>query len=94
MKAEVLPGFEEDEAFIKIRVETSDEADILTKLYRNGVRVVSGSRWDIVIADPKLANLHALYLGDDDLKMVHDALAKYHIKDGKLSNLIIKTYPQ
>jgi len=88
-----MESFDENDIFIQLSAESSSEADALERLFKNGVRVAGGNRWNIVITDPRLANLTALYLNNKELQMLHNAIAEYHIKDKSLSSLLKKVYP-
>jgi len=89
MKVRVIEGFEDDFELIEIEASSSDEADLIDRLRNEGVRVVSGNRWKITIASPKLSNLTAFYLNDEQRRLIHNALVQYHVKDGKLSSLLM-----
>lgn len=90
MKAEVIEGFEPGADLIKISAESSAEADILEKLWNEDVKIVSGNRWTLVIASPKLAGLAAFYLNEGQQRLIHNALVQSHIKDRQLSSLLIE----
>ena len=92
MKAEVKEGVEEGVSIINLKANSSDEADLLETLFRNGVRVVSGSRWGLSIADPKLANVKAFYFNPEEMKIIHHALTKEKPTD-KVMHLLRSLYP-
>ena len=93
MKARPIQGIENEFEMINIRAETSGEADLLERMWKEGVRVVSGGWWQLYICSPKLANLKAFYLSEEQQKLIHDALVQSHVKDRTLSSLLTDLVP-
>lgn len=92
MFAEVKEGYEEGTKIIALKADSSDEANLLEKLFNKGIRVVAGSRWEIHIADPTLANLKAFYFSPKEIKIIHSALTHIPYSDDSM-NLIRSMFP-
>ena len=90
MKVRVIEGNENDYEMIEIEASSSDEADLIGRLWNDGVRVVSGNRWKIVICSPKLAGLTAYYLNDFQENFIHKALVDAYVEDRTLSDFLKK----
>lgn len=69
MKGRIIP-----KGILELEAENSEEAETLGILFDHGVRIVSGSEWKLVIADPALAKLKSFLFNPNEIKMIHDAL--------------------